>query len=236
MDRTLLQWMHPTIYLDGDDGGGGGSSDSGAGGSDDGGSGGGTADAGGGASGERGFSQADLNRAAGDARREGRESAEKKLADELGVPLAEAKDLIKKARDQEESEKSEAQKAIDKAKADSDAANERAAAAALREHRANIRDALRDEGVSKERLDAVTKLVDVEVGADDETIATAVAATKKDFPELFGGKSGGAPSSDTGGAPQGGGAGGEDALERGRKRAVQDTRVEQYPVLEAMQK
>jgi hypothetical protein len=145
------------------------------------------------------------------------------LADELGVPLDEAKTLIKAARDKEESEKSDAQKAREAADREKAEAEEAKAGAAKKEHELNVRDALRDAGVTKERVARVATLVVVDVGADEKAIEAAVAATKKEFPELFGEAAGGSPDSDTGGSNGGsGGQGGKSKMSAAYERAQKD--------------
>ncbi len=216
--RLLNQYFRPMwgLFLEGEAGGGGGGT-GGDGGGDAGGEG-GT----GGSGGEKTHTQADLNAAAGAARKDGQAAAEKKLADELGVPLDEAKALIKAAKDQAESEKSDAKKAQEKAEADSKAATDREAAAAKKEHDLNVRDALRDAEVPSDRVARVATLVQVEVGADEATIVKAVEAVKKEFPELFGGAAGGSPDSDTGGTGGSGGTGSKSKTQVGYEKAQAD--------------
>lgn len=217
--RLLNQYFRPSwgFFLDGDDGSGGGGEGGGSGGGNSGGDEGGA----GGEGATKTFSQEDVNAAAGAARKEGREAAAKSLADELGVPLDEAKALIKAAREKEDSEKSEAQKAREAADKERAEAEEAKAGAAKKEHELNIREALRDAGVAKERIAKVATLVEVELGADEAAIKTAVEATKKEFPELFGGTSG-APDSDTGGTGGSQGRGGKSPMEAGYERAKKD--------------
>lgn len=220
MHGMLSQYFKPSygFFFDGDDGGGGGGGGSGEGG--DGGSG-----ADGGAGGDsKTITQEEANRIAGAARAEGRDAAEKQLAKDLGVPLDEAKAILKAHTEKVEGEKSEAQKAREAADKERQEAADEKAAAALVVHNANVKDALRDAGVlGKDKLAKVAKLVDVEVGADEAAIEAAVKVTAKEFPELFGASSG-APDSDTGGTGGKGGKGGKDAMQAGYERGSKSSR------------
>lgn len=226
LKRQTNPWRH--FLLDGDAGDGGGGGDAGG---DDGGGG----DSGGGTTGGEGgktFTQDELNARAGQARAEGRKAAEKTLADQLGVSVEEAKAIIARAKEKDDAEKSDAQKAAEAADAREKVAAEKETAATQRVHDADVRDALRDEGVDKDKLAKVAKLVEVEVGADEATIKAAVAVTKKDFPELFGeAKSGGSPDSDPGKSDGKKKGAGDDAMTRGRERAKAEAKTAEYPIL-----
>lgn len=166
------------------------------------------------------------------------------IAEQLGVSVEDAKAIIAAHNAKAESEKSEAQKAreaADKEKAESETAKSEAAkerhATKVERHllRALPKD-LSDEETDK-RAAKLARLIDVEVGADDAAIKTAVDGLKKDWPELFpagdesGKPKGGAPSSDPKGSPPKGKPN-EDAFARGQQRAKERAGTPAYGFLE----
>lgn len=219
----------------GDGGAGGGQGD---GGSGSGGSGSGS----GGGTPSPTFTQADLDRVATQQKAEGKRAAEKAIADQFGVSIEEAQRIIASARENEEKEKSEAQRARDAAEAEKKAAADEKAAAAAEKHSIAVERALIRAGIALPEKDTeadallsrMARLVDAEVGADSETIRKAVEAVKADFPEKFtkpeegeeggdgkggkGGQGSGAPNSDPKGGPPKPKLD-NDAMERGRERA-----------------
>lgn len=161
------------------------------------------------------------------------------VAKDLGVSVEEAKKIIADATAKSESEKSEAQKAREAAdKEKGDAETEKAAAAKERLDTKVERHLIRalPAGLKDEEVDAkvarLTRLIDVEPGADDDAIKKAVDALKKDVPELFGGGSNGLPPSDPPGTPPKDRPN-SDAFKRGEERAKQyGSGATTYAVLE----
>lgn len=147
------------------------------------------------------------------------------LADKLGVSVEEAAKLIKAEQDRQNAEKSEAQRAREAADQEKAAAAREREAAKAEAHSTKVLRALLKAGVNADKADKVARLVDVEVGADQEAIDAAVSATVDEFPEVVGTADQPAtvkkpPSSD----PQGGKPKTpqvrEDAKKRGRDRAL----------------
>jgi len=151
---------------------------------------------------DRTFTQADLDKIAGESRDSGRKAAEKALLDALGVTDVEAaKTALAAAKAAEDAQKTELQRATeerDRLKAEAERAQ---ALAATTLAGAKIEGALRDAGINPARIEAALKLVDhsaVKVeGLAVEGVAEAVAALKAATPEWFG--SSRAP--ETGGPP-----------------------------------
>lgn len=179
---------------------------------------------------------------------ETKRSTSESLAKELGVDIETAKSIIADHNKRVEGEKSEAQKARDAADAEKAAAETEKSTAAKDRHDAKVERALvrlapefkdTKEKSADAQLDQwisrVTRLVDVEVGADVAAIATAVQALKGEMPQLFAdadaGKGKGAPPSDPAGTPPKG-KGAEDAYARGQERAKQLGQASTYAVLE----
>src|SRR5487761_605939 len=144
------------------------------------------------------FTQEDLDRIAGESRKAGREVAEKELLKELGVESRDAiAATLKAAKDAEDSQKTELQKAQEEATK----AREEAVAAQAEAKNSRITTALalkiRDEGINPDRAAAAMRLVDSSklevkdgevVGLDD-----AVKALKEASPEWFGAFKGSLP-------------------------------------------
>lgn len=241
--RETHPWLFDT-YFEGESGGGqgGGSGDGGggapAGGAPAGGGGQGGGDGGQGGGGEKTFTQAEV-----DAMIQGRVGETKRksvedLAKELGVPLDEAKAIIKKAKDADDAEKSDAQKAreaADKEKVEAETAKQEAA---VEKHNARVERALikalptdLDDKDLDAKVGRLARLIDVEVGADEAAIKTAVEALKKDEPLLFGSTKGGMPPSDPNGRPPRKTGTGETPMQRGAERAKAVSGGDGYPIL-----
>lgn len=146
-----------------------------------------------------GFSQKDINKAAGKARDEGRQAALRELLGDLGVDSPETlKQVISNHREAEEAKKSDAEKmakALEKAAKERDEAQSSKAAAT----QAATEMARRSEaqlkaitsGVKPERIQAVLKLADlsdVEVSddfsVDGETVLQRIEAVLEEYPEF----------------------------------------------------
>lgn len=119
-------------------------------------------------------------------KKQGQREFEESLASEFGMSLSEAKELVKKQKEQQDAEKSEAQKAREAAE------QEKAAAATEREqaqrerHSLKVERALMVAGVEPAKVERIAKMVTVEVGAEDEAITEAVEEIKQEFPAVFG--------------------------------------------------
>lgn len=183
--------------------------------------------------GEKTLPQAEVDRIVQGRVAEATRKAEKAIADKLGVDPEEAAKLLKAQREAADKDKGEAEKAREAlAKAEQRAADAEAKAAAA-EHSTKVREALRTAEVAADRVSRASQslLADVEVGATDDEIKTAVEALKKEIPEWFGStKPATAPGSDTGGAPAKGGKN-EDAMQKGFERG-KETKAAGYPLLE----
>jgi hypothetical protein len=153
--------------------------------------------------------QADLDRIAGQSRQEGRTQAEKDLLEKLGVAdIDAAAAAIKAHTDATEAQKTELQKAQDRAaaaEAQVEAAN-KLTTTTLAVTR--IEGALRDSGLKPERIPAALRLVDLSKITVDGTnvsgITEAVEGLKTETPEWFGAARSSAPDA-TGGGDTGGG-------------------------------
>lgn len=136
------------------------------------------------------FSQADIDKIAGETRQKATAAAEKKLLESLGVSdLEAAKEALRKQREAEEAAKTEAQRLAE----ERDAAKAQAEAAMQQAHEtlksAALQGALRDAGINPERIAAAVRLVDrtslaVENG-EVTGVAEAIEALKGESPEWF---------------------------------------------------
>lgn len=146
------------------------------------------------------FSQEEVNAIATREKAEGERAAERKLAEQLGVPVAEAKKILQAHKDAQTAALTEAERAKQEAEQEKEAAaKDRAEAAAerllVKKERALIR-----AGLHEGRLGRAVKLVEVDdPAADDAALDKAVGDLKKEMPELFTRPPGAAPS----GSPQG---------------------------------
>jgi len=174
------------------------------------------------------ISQSDLSRLLAREKGEGKRAAEKAIADQLGVSVAEAKKIIDAAKEAEDAKKSEAEKEREAAAKEREAAEAAKRAAAVEVHEARIERALAAEGFAGDdkKLGRVRKMITVEVGASYEDVLADVKDAKTDFPELFAAKTSGGddgkkpgklPSGDPAGRPPKP-TGGEDAYAAGQKR------------------
>lgn len=178
--------------------------------------------------GEKTFTQADLNKIAAKQKSEGKAAAMRELAEQLGVPVEEAKAIIEAARKAEDAKKSEAEKDREKAQQELAAAEKAKADAAREIHAARIERALAALGFTGDEAAGkrVHGMVTVEVGGSYEDVLSDVKELQKTLnPELFGGKKsdgkGGGSGRLPGGDPKGGTpkpTGGEGAYAAGQKR------------------
>lgn len=173
---------------------------------------------------------------------ETKRQTEQAIADQLGVPIEEAKKIIEDAKAADDKNKSDATLAREQADRERAAAEaEKTTAAKERQdaaiERALIRALPRDleDDALDVKVTRLRRLIDVEDGADAEAIKKAVEALKKDEPLLFGvaeeGKGGGKPDSDPKGKPPVK-KGSEDAFTRGAEKAKAATARTGYAILE----
>lgn len=184
------------------------------------------------------FTQEQLNRFLAKEKAQGKAAgkaeAENALAETLGVSVEEAKAIIAKNKETEDSKKSEADKDREKAAKVLADAEKAQAEAKAEQHVARIERALAVAGFvtdetddGKKKSNRVQRLVTAEVGASYDDVLADVQSVKSDFPELFGTKAEGAgkekpkggklPNSDPAGKP-GKPNGGEDKFAAGQKR------------------
>lgn len=181
---------------------------------------------------EQVFTQADLDNVAGRTRAEERRKAEQAVAEQLGVPIDEAKDIIEAKRQVDDAQKTEAQRAREEADREKETAKAVIAAAAEEKKAAKAERALMAAGVDVAKLGRATTLLlaDVSDIEDAEKLKTSVESLKTDVPSLFGvAPPPGAPSSDPAGQPPAGGNGGtpkgmDAGRERARKEMERDTK------------
>lgn len=186
---------------------------------------------------EKTFTQAEVNKMTAKEKGEGRRAAEKALADQLGVSLAEAAEIIKKHREAEDAAKSEAEKERAAAAKEREAAEAAKREAATEVHEARIERALAAEGFAGDdkKLARVRKMITVEVGATYDDVLADVKEAKTEFPEIFAGKTpegdagkktGKLPSSDPAGRPPTP-KGGEDKYAAGANRFAEANKKRQ---------
>lgn len=176
------------------------------------------------------FTQDDLTRVATKEKQEGKAAAERELAEQLGVPLDQAKQIIADARAKDEATKTEAQKDRDAAAREKSEAEAEKAVAKQEVHDARLERAFAKEGLdlddSDEKVKRLVRLVSSEVGSSYEDILAEVKTLKTDFPALFGEEvapvKGGKPPKAPNGDPKGNPpkpTGGEDKFTAGAERA-----------------
>lgn len=179
------------------------------------------------------FTQEQFNREAGRIRAETKRAAAKELADQLGVSVDEAKQIIEDHRTKTEAEKTEVQRAQEALAAAQREAEEAKAAAAASEFETSLYKKLSAAGVGwgcedeeADRRMGMARSILAGLGitkqSSDEDIAEKIAVAKGDVPGLFTAKAEGgqtAVSGVTNGRPPAGGQGTQSAMERGRAKA-----------------
>ena len=177
---------------------------------------------------EKTLTQSEVNAIAAREKSQGKAAAEQAIAEQLGVSITEAAEIIKKAREADEKTKSEAQKDRDAAAKEKQDAEADRSAAKVEVHQARLERAFAKVGVdlSDDKEQAknarLLRLVSVEVGSSYEDVLAEVTQIQKDFPALFGGTPVTPGAKAPGGDPKGQPpkpTGGEDKFEAGRKRA-----------------
>lgn len=194
--------------------------------------------------GEKTLTQTEVNAIAAREKAQGKAAAERELADALGVPLEEAKAIIKRSKEESDAKKSEADKDREAAAREKQEAETEKAAAKKETHQARLERAFDKVGVDlsddkeKAKNERLLRMVTAEVGASYEDVLAEVKQIQKDFPGLFGESTGGAetttrkaPNGDPKGTPPKP-SGGEDKYEAGRKRAeARRSKVTDNPLL-----
>lgn len=173
------------------------------------------------------LSQDEVNRIAAREKDAGKRAERQALLEALGVKnLDEARAQLQAARDAEDANKSEMQKAIEKAQAEATAAQQLASTLAAERRDLACERALLHAGIADDKQrTALVSLVAREVDADAsaDVVAAAVETVKATFPQLFTPPTQGNPTPPPSGEPAGGGAPPApriaDARERGRLRA-----------------
>lgn len=129
--------------------------------------------------------QAIATREAAQAARKAKREAAEEFTQELGIPLADAKALIEKARSAEEAAKDEATKARDEAAAARQEAERIKAEAKAELLAAKVERKLTAAGVPETALTRAVRMVALDPDADDDAIEAEIEALKGDVPALF---------------------------------------------------
>lgn len=170
----------------------------------------------------RTFTQEDVDRMVGQRAAEAERATRKRLLDKVGATSVEQLEATMKAqREAEEASRTEVEKAIARASEEWEQAKAERAAIAAERHSLNVSVALTQAGARGD-LGRLGRLLDVEVGAEPETVQAAVDSLKADpaFSSLFGP----ATAIPSASEPQGGGpssrpANAQDSLSRGAAKA-----------------
>lgn len=135
------------------------------------------------------FTQADLNKIGKREKEAGKRAAEQAFADQLGIPIDEAKKIIETHKAAEDAKKSEADRLKDAAAKEKSDADALKATSAGEVRTARIERALAAEKFPKIDDDKATakvvRMLDVASDASYEDVREAVKDLKKDFPSLF---------------------------------------------------
>lgn len=172
------------------------------------------------------LTQAELNRMDAVARARGKRQAEKDIteqyAEQFGMSLSEAAEIVKAHREKQDAEKSEAQKAKEAAEAEKAAAAQEKAEASRERHDVKVERELIKAGLDPQKVERIAKMVTVEVGAEPEAITEAVGEVKTDFPALFSASEGDGKVKpvDTGAGQKPKKLTPTTAMERGKERAA----------------
>lgn len=138
---------------------------------------------------EKTFTQSEVNRMMANEKRDGKRAGKRELLDELGFDDVE--DLRKKldaVNDAEDAAKSDAQRAQEEADAEKAKAKKAREDAERERHEARVERAIIKAGGdpdNEKSVSRITRLLDIEVGADSDEIAAAVESLKDDMPTLF---------------------------------------------------
>lgn len=170
----------------------------------------------------RTFSQDELDRIVSREKDQAKRSVAKQLQEQLGVSIEEARTILDEARKRSDAEKTETQREREAAQREKEEAQRERAEAARERHVTRVERGLLKAGVPDEALERVARMVDVEVGADNESLSDAISSLKEELPLLFESKPADErkqpPSSDPKGKPKQP-APDDDALSQGAERA-----------------
>lgn len=185
----------------------------------------------------RSFSQAELDAVASREKDQGKRAAEQAIATQLGVSIEDAKKIITAAKERDDADKSEAQKAREAADREKAAAESEKQQAARERHETRVERMLIRAGVdpsNDKRLNRALRTMEVEIGAEEKAISAAIEDLKKEEPAWFaatpvGDPPKGKPSDPPGTPPRQ--AQSEDAYTRGMDRAKRVGAGGQYSIL-----
>lgn len=129
----------------------------------------------------------EVQRIAAREKDQGRREATQQVTELLGCTPEEAKAILDRAREADRATMTEAERKLAEANEKEAAAATKLSKAAEKAKEATIKAALVAEGVPKDRLARVVKLVEVEGDEpSDDDVEAAVTALKGEMPELFG--------------------------------------------------
>ena len=166
------------------------------------------------------FTQEDVQAIASREKDQGKRAALDEMQRVLGVTVEEAKAIIDEAGKRTDADKTEAQRARDAADKERGEAESAKAEAVRERHEAQIERALVKAGVTDEaKISRMARLVEVDTGADAETVKAAVADLRRERPELFT-TTAPVPNSDPSGKPPRQRNNDESAMARGVKRGL----------------
>lgn len=131
------------------------------------------------------LTQEQVNAIVARERRAATEAAEARVSEALGMTADEAKTRLAAATAAERAAMTEADRRLAEATEREQKADVREQAAAAREHESNVRDALIAAGVPATKAKGAARLLEVDLGADDTKIASALVTMKAEWPELF---------------------------------------------------
>lgn len=132
------------------------------------------------------FTQADLNRLLAREKSDGKRVAMAEALSALGVKdIDEAKGIITRVKDAEQKNLSDAEKAKNEAIAARQSADDEKALAAREKLQAMKERALIRAKIEDDQINLVSKLVEVDDGADQDAVNAAVEDLKKAMPQLF---------------------------------------------------
>lgn len=132
------------------------------------------------------FTQAELDRIAANRAKEGKQAGQRELLEALGVTdVEEAKEILKKHREDEDARRSESERAAAAARQEKEAAEAERREARRERLAARIERALGKAGVPESEIEFVAKMVEVDDDADPDAVQQAVDDLKEKMPRLF---------------------------------------------------
>lgn len=143
------------------------------------------------------FTQADIDKASKAAAAQATKAANEALVAKLGGTVDDAASVIAAVKAAEEATKTETQRALDAATAAKTQADQVLAEAAVERLAVKVERKLLAAGVPEASLARATRLVTVEVDADDAAITAEVDTLKTELPALFAGTVTPAPAAGT---------------------------------------